>query len=244
MAPHPLATAAWAQLLQAYPGVPQGGRPWGEALIAAYNEPPRHYHNLHHVLSLLDLQDRLARGALLPADTLQDPALAWAAWYHDSVYIPGARDNEAASARRCQSEMEEMGLPQDLIATTLELIGATAGVGVGGIGLSPLAALFADLDRAILAAPRATYAAYARAVAREYILGGGIDPARYRRGRQAFLEDTLRHPALYGTPTLEAAWGPRARANIAWEREQEREPNQGQGRGLTPPAANRCAPRR
>jgi len=63
-----------------------------QALLDLYAEPGRHYHNLDHVRHCLG-QARLVAG-LLP-DT---SALNLAIWFHDCVYDPMARDNEARSA--------------------------------------------------------------------------------------------------------------------------------------------------
>ncbi|MCJ7451243.1 MAG: hypothetical protein MUO39_02040 [Steroidobacteraceae bacterium] len=63
-----------------------------QVLLDRYAEPGRHYHNLDHVEHCLG-QARLVTG-LLP-DT---SALKLAIWFHDSVYNPLARDNEARSA--------------------------------------------------------------------------------------------------------------------------------------------------
>jgi predicted metal-dependent HD superfamily phosphohydrolase len=63
-----------------------------QLLIDRYAEPGRHYHNLEHV------KHCLAQAKLL-TDLLPDAsALNLAIWFHDCVYDPLARDNEARSA--------------------------------------------------------------------------------------------------------------------------------------------------
>lgn len=62
-------------------------------VAARYAEPARHYHTLEHVDDCLARLDEVA-------DLLDDPdAVEIAVWFHDVVYTPGARDNEAMSAR-------------------------------------------------------------------------------------------------------------------------------------------------
>lgn len=63
-----------------------------EVLLDRYAEPGRHYHTLDHVRHCLE-QARLVNG-LLPDLS----ALKLAIWFHDCVYDPLARDNEARSA--------------------------------------------------------------------------------------------------------------------------------------------------
>jgi predicted metal-dependent HD superfamily phosphohydrolase len=62
-------------------------------VAARYAEPARHYHTLEHVDDCLARLDEVA-------GLLDDPdAVEIAVWFHDVVYTPGARDNEAMSAR-------------------------------------------------------------------------------------------------------------------------------------------------
>src|SRR5262245_43414614 len=64
----------------------------GEALIRAWAEPQRHYHDQSHLTWLLDEADR--RAALI-----HDYAfVGYAIWFHDAVYMPGRPDNETLSA--------------------------------------------------------------------------------------------------------------------------------------------------
>ncbi len=61
-------------------------------LVKRYAEPHRRYHGWSHLLHCID-QFELAVGLL------QDPdAVEMALWFHDSIYVPGAADNERRSA--------------------------------------------------------------------------------------------------------------------------------------------------
>ena len=69
----------------------------GDAVFAEvagrYAEPARHYHTLEHIDDCLARLDDVA-------DLVDDPdAVEIAIWFHDVVFTPGARDNEAQSAR-------------------------------------------------------------------------------------------------------------------------------------------------
>src|SRR5262245_19242521 len=63
-----------------------------DALVAAYSEPARHYHNLEHLGEMFRVASRLATHA--------DDATAvqLAIWFHDAIYDPRGKDNEARSA--------------------------------------------------------------------------------------------------------------------------------------------------
>lgn len=74
-------------ILDYYFAKPQLVKQW---LIARYSELHRHYHDLSH------LNYGLQRLAQLDGSTSNALALAW--MFHDSIYDPGAKDNEDQSA--------------------------------------------------------------------------------------------------------------------------------------------------
>jgi predicted metal-dependent HD superfamily phosphohydrolase len=82
--------ARFAALVRACGGDPARAPARWRALAAAHAEPHRVYHDLRHVAHVLVELDRAG---------VDDPAAAWAAFFHDAVYRPGRRDNEARSAR-------------------------------------------------------------------------------------------------------------------------------------------------
>ena len=65
------------------------------ALRAAYATPPRAYHNFAHVQEVLRHYDEVSAGP-----GWRRPREAYlAVLYHDAIYEPGRRDNEARSAQ-------------------------------------------------------------------------------------------------------------------------------------------------
>ena len=81
--------AAWAQLVG---DSPTSRTEWA-ALVGAWSEPHRRYHDLAHLAAVLGLVSGLP-GA-------DDPdAVRLAAWYHDIAYDPERTDNEEVSAAR------------------------------------------------------------------------------------------------------------------------------------------------
>lgn len=171
-------------------------------------EPQRAYHTWQHVSELLGLLDD-CRAAL------SDPAaVELAILFHDAVYDPAAKDNEAQSARLL--EMALLGAVQPAtLARAAQMVRATALHAVpDGLGAEERddLARFLDMDLAILAAPAARFDEYEAQVRREYAHVG--DDA-FRTGRAAVLRRFLDRDALYlsdwGRDRFEAA----ARANCA-----------------------------
>lgn len=185
----------------------EGADALGRDLIAAYGEPRRHYHGLSHVEWLLEEADRRAA-------SIVDPAfVAYAIWFHDAVYIPGEPDNEARSAAWAREALA--GDPRaDRIAHVIEMTkrhdqGEAAGD----------AALFLDMDMAILGAPWDEYRAYAAGVRAEY--AHIVDPA-FAAGRGAWLAAQLERPRIFRTDLYESEIGQTARDNMKWEADEMR----------------------
>ena len=84
---------AWAALAG---DSPTSRTEWA-AVVAAWSEPHRRYHDLAHLAAVLGLVD-----ALSPAADDAD-AVRLAAWYHDVVYDPSSSENEARSAGRARA---------------------------------------------------------------------------------------------------------------------------------------------
>lgn len=179
--------------------------PLGEALIRAWDEPQRHYHDQSHLVWLLDEADR--RAALI-----RDPAfVGYAIWFHDAVYLPGEPDNETLSAHWARESIADAALA----ARVARVIEMTKNHAVGDADGD--AALFLDMDIAILGAPWETYCAYAAGIRAEY--PHIVDPA-FAGGRAAFLEKQLAHARTFRTDIYEGERGEQARANMRWEHEE------------------------
>jgi predicted metal-dependent HD superfamily phosphohydrolase len=179
----------------------------GRSLIAAYSEPQRRYHGLGHVNWLLEEVRR--RAALI-----QDPVLVgFAIWFHDAVYDPRRTDNEDLSAEWAARALP----PGPRTEQVADLIRRTKSHAQGDAGGD--AAVFLDMDIAILGAARDVYSAYAADIRAEY---GHIPDALFAAGRGAFLQAQLSRGRIFRTDTYEMELGQRARANLAWEVDQLR----------------------
>jgi predicted metal-dependent HD superfamily phosphohydrolase len=174
------------------------------ALVGAWTEPHRRYHDLAHLAAVLGLVDELAPAATDAA------AVRLAAWYHDVAYDPQRSDNEEVSAARARIGL--LGLVDDAtVAEVARLVLLTAGHDPAPDDAN--GAVLCDADLAVLASPPAAYAAYASAVREEY---GHLSDAEFTAGRTAVLEHLLALPALFRTPAAQP-WTAPARANLAAE---------------------------
>jgi predicted metal-dependent HD superfamily phosphohydrolase len=192
---------AWARLAG---DSPTSRTEWA-AVVAAWSEPHRRYHDLAHLAAVLGLVD-----ALSPAADDAD-AVRLAAWYHDVVYDPDSADNEARSAGRARAGLrglvddERLDEVERLVLVTVDH--APAPDDANG-------AVLCDADLAVLASPPDAYAGYASAVRAEY---GHLSDADFTTGRIAVLERLLALPALYRLPENAERWTATARTNLGAE---------------------------
>ncbi len=177
------------------------------ALVAAYDDDSRHYHDLVHIATMLaglSVHGRHARDA----DTLSLAIL-----FHDAIYDATRPDNELASARLANLHLKDLGVADATIARVETLVLATRHGEAAQVEDADMA-LMVDLDLAILAASPERYAAYAAAIRREY---AHVPDAAFRAGRARILTDFLARPHLFTTPALATLWDAPARANLAGE---------------------------
>jgi predicted metal-dependent HD superfamily phosphohydrolase len=174
------------------------------AVVGAWTEPHRRYHDLAHLAAVLGIVDQLAGLAADPA------AVRLAAWYHDVAYDPRRTDNEEVSAARAGIGL--LGLVDDAtVAEVQRLVLLTAGHDPAPDDAN--GAVLCDADLAVLASPPPAYAGYASAVREEY---GHLADAEFTAGRIAVLEHLLELPTLFRTPAAQQ-WTGTARANLAAE---------------------------
>ncbi|GAB3357998.1 HD domain-containing protein [Modestobacter lapidis] len=175
------------------------------AVVGAWSEPHRHYHDLAHLAAVLGIVDQLAGAAEHPT------AVRLAAWYHDVAYDPQRSDNEEVSAARARIGL--VGLVDDATVAEVErLVLLTAGHDPAPDDVD--GAVLCDADLAVLAGPPEAYAAYASAVRAEY---GHLSDEAFTAGRTAVLDHLLALPALYRLPEVAAQLTERARENLTAE---------------------------
>ncbi len=171
-------------------------------VLAAYAEPRRAYHTGVHLEECLALFDEFRDLAQRPGE------VAIALFYHDVVYQPRARDNEARSADQAADALRRVGAPTEVCERVAAMVFATrdhAGE------LDADTALLVDIDLAILAAPAARFADYEAQIRREY---AWVPAWIYRRKRRQVLRGFSDRASLYRTPALADRLDAAAHANL------------------------------
>lgn len=177
-----------------------------DALLAAYADPARGYHDTRHLTEVLDRLVELADNGT-PFD--RTPVVL-AAWFHDAVY-DGERDAEERSATWAEVTLPGHAEP-GVVTETARLVRLTethrpADDDANGCALS-------DADLGILAAPADRYAQYLAAVRAEY---SHLPDEVFTQGRHDVMTDLLAKPHLFHTAYGRAAWEDAARANVEAE---------------------------
>ncbi|TIP80142.1 MAG: hypothetical protein E5X63_32365 [Mesorhizobium sp.] len=182
--------------------------PLKHELSVLYRAEGRHYHSLAHIEAMLALADDYRA-------SLHDPeAVEAAIWFHDAIYDSRAKDNEARSAALAEKKLAGRTDAQRLGRITA-MISATATHELPQFddeNAARDAALFLDMDLAILGATADAFDAYEQAVRREY---GWVEEPMWRAGRSAVLKNFLARPHIFHTEEFRQRFEPRARQNMA-----------------------------
>jgi len=177
-----------------------------DALLAAYADPARGYHDLRHLAEVLDRLDELAASGM----TYDVTPVRLAAWFHDGVY-DGERDAEERSAVWAEDALAPLA-PAPLVDEVARLVRLTEthlpdDGDANGCALS-------DADLAILAASRERYEEYVATVRHEY---AHLPDDVFDAGRAAVLGELAAKPQLFHTPYARERWEAPARANLQRE---------------------------
>ncbi|WP_239456389.1 HD domain-containing protein [Nocardioides solisilvae] len=170
------------------------------ALESAWGGEDRGYHDLRHLVDVLERLDELAQEHAFDRTTV-----ALAAWFHDAVY-DGERDAEERSARWAADALAGTGVDVDEVVR-LVLVTEHHRPAPGDAA----GAALSDADLAILAAAPSRYAEYAAGVRREY---AHLDDPTFAAGRLAVLEQLAGRERIFATDHGHAAWEPAARRNL------------------------------
>lgn len=182
-----------------------------DRVIEAYDTPERGYHNLDHLAEVLERIDVIVAAGAADECEIHLDAVRLAAWFHDAVYGDEG-DNEEASARLAEQELDHIGASDELVAEVARLVRVTGGHQVADDDVN--GAVLCDADLGILAADTQRYGEYVAGVRREY---AEVPDADFRAGRAIILRALIEAPALFRTAYGRAHWEGSARANIARE---------------------------
>lgn len=186
-----------------------------EALREAYASPPRAYHHFGHVVETLAHFRSVAEGPGWHApDTVRLALL-----YHDAIYVPGRKDNEARSADLAREHLRRwppaVDVDIDRVVALILLTARHGGLHGGDFPDSPEGEdtrRFLDCDMAILGAAPDAFAAYDRAIAEEY---RAVPRWLYRRKRRAFFRTLLDGERIFLSDFFRDRFEVAARRNLA-----------------------------
>jgi len=162
---------------------------------------------LRHIETLLALAQEHAHAI---AD---NEAIEAAIWFHDAVYDTAKSDNEGQSAKLATELLAGLA-DNERLEFIAAMIRSSANHRVPGSMQAPAAddcALFLDMDLAVLGSPAEEFAAYERAVRREY---HWVPAEQWRAGRSQVLRNFLARPFIYASPQFQRSHEATARSNL------------------------------
>ena len=175
--------------------------PVWQKLEEHYREPHRFYHDLGHLEHCLAELDA-ANGRIKEFD-----ATEMAIWFHDIIYVYGAKDNEELSAvtfRECAANH----MPEDFVERVCELIIATKHTGKAeDEGM----AFLVDIDLSGFGLPWEGYHADSMALRKE---APEVSDEQYYQGKLRFLDALVGWPQIFQTEYFNDRLEANARANI------------------------------
>lgn len=190
----------WSRNAQSDPAVPYA------ALLDAYNQPHRAYHNLVHIQDCLQ---QLENCAIMPNDA---DAVKLALWLHDVIYEIGAPDNEEQSAQWAANALQQVEsgpVKSGQVETICALILATKHPSIPTMAD---AKLVVDIDLSILGRPPAEFVQYETRIRNEY---QQVPVKQYHSGRAKILRGFLDRPSIYFTNYFREKFEAQARENLA-----------------------------
>lgn len=199
--PKRLASALHQRWHNSFPAMP-----WlSEELVERWSEPHRSYHDLSHLLRVLESID------VLVGDQRR-PELTAAAWFHDAVHRGEAGTDEQQSADLARNRLAMAGWDRAQCQRVAQLILVT--VDHVPDQDDQEAHILVDADLSILGADRQEYHRYTRDVRDEY---RHVPDHVFAPARAQVLTRLLAKPQLFHTPRGRNLWEARARSNVARE---------------------------
>lgn len=201
-----LAAKRWLELWQQLGVAPNADGTLADTftdLTARYTETHRHYHTAQHIAECLENFD----GAHSLCEHRHEVELAL--WFHDAIYNPRAKDNEAQSADWAVQVMRDAGLASAAQSRVHALIMATVHK---ALPETQDAQVLVDIDLAILGADAARFEEYEIQVREEY---HWVPAFLYRSTRKKILQSFLDRPTIYTTGQFKSHYENQARKNLA-----------------------------
>lgn len=177
-------------------------------IVQRYGEKHRHYHTLEHVMSCLVQFDSVC-------DKLDDPrSVALGLWFHDVIYNPREKNNEALSAEFAGVLLSNLGERREVVEKVSNLITVTKHPSMPATEDEKY---LVDIDLSILGSPVTAYQHYAEQIRQEY---SHVPGDEYKKGRGAVLEAFLNQKSIYHTAFFRNKYELAARENMQAELRQ------------------------
>ena len=173
------------------------------ALLDAYAEDHRAYHDFAHVRACLRELDGVSASAAHPEE------IEMGLWFHDAIYDPRRDDNEERSAQWAARALRECGVGEAVVARIGSMIRATRH---HASARTADEALLLDIDLAILGGDEARFRRYDADIRKEY---AWVPERDYRAARERVLRGFLERDPIYRTDVMRTRYEANARRNIA-----------------------------
>lgn len=189
----------WMKLCEHFPRVTRS-EAWHARLISAYAEPQRAYHTLQHLEECLREYDRAEE----TGQVNRPHELECALWFHDVVYDPQGKENEALSAELACEFLNG----HEAASRVAELILLTRDHRPRG-GSDD--AWMMDIDLSIFGQDLERVREYERQIRQEY---AWVDWPLYREKRVEILASFLSRDRLYMTDVFHQRYEDSARSHL------------------------------
>ncbi|HEY9612956.1 hypothetical protein [Allocoleopsis sp.] len=196
----------WETLLQPFLVEPYVKQKVFFDLVTAYSGADRFYHTLEHIEKVINTIEQMK------SLSLNFPSVQLAAWFHDVIYDPKAKDNEDKSVEYAESALNLLKIPKPTIENVKNLILSTKTHQASPTDID--SQILLDADLAILGSDEQDYQTYAQSIRQEYAWMSDVD---YRMGRKQVLQSFLQRSRIYVTDFLFAKLEEKARQNLRWE---------------------------
>ena len=170
-------------------------------LNAAYRERHRAYHTHEHISACLRWLDDVEDLAEYPRE------IELALWFHDAIYKPFSKTNEADSADMAKAFMQANNMFDAQIARVTHMINITA----GHAPETGDPALMLDIDLSILGAKPHVYDMFEQHIRREY---RWVPSFMFKNGRRKILSYFLGRERLYNTDYFHERLETQAKENL------------------------------
>jgi predicted metal-dependent HD superfamily phosphohydrolase len=178
-----------------------------ETINKKYSERNRHYHNLKHIESMLELTKENET-----AITNLDEVL-FAIWFHDSIYKSRSKRNEEKSANFAETILRKFNITTQKIENIKQLILSTKKHKIIADENADNAFLL-DFDLSILGTDWSVYQNYSHNIRKEYKM---YPDFLYKPARKKVLESFLNREKLYFTEKYSLLFEEKARENLQKE---------------------------